>query len=121
MSEAKTDYVLVADGTTVFDFNERGDLIFKKRYNKGDVVPLTEGQAAGLLRHGSVVKPEDATADTADDAGAPAPDASDEVDDGYDEMSYPVLQRLAKERTGNGGGSTEELIERLREHDAAQA
>lgn len=41
-----------------------------------------------------------------------------EASDRYTDMSYPDLQREAKDKTGNGGGSAPELRDRLREHDA---
>lgn len=58
--------------------------------------------------------------------GDPDVDLDDESEkdeptgDQYTDMSYPDLQREAKDRTGNGGGNAEELRARLREHDAQQ-
>lgn len=39
----------------------------------------------------------------------------------YESMEYSDLQTEAKERTGNGGGSKADLVERLQAHDRAQA
>lgn len=48
------------------------------------------------------------------------PEAEGEVQDEYTDMAYPDLVQEAKAKTGNGGGTKEELLARLREHDAAQ-
>lgn len=50
---------------------------------------------------------------------APTGDQStgDTPDDGYEELKYPQLQNLAKSRNLNAGGSSEDLIARLREQD----
>lgn len=152
MSESKTEYEVLADGTAVFEFNDRGNMVHKKRYRKGDMVPLREDQAQALLRHGAIRDPEEATEDAEDTGAVPvategtegqsgtdedsgifnldddgkiAGKVDDEGDDDdedsdapdYEAMDYPELQALAKARTGNGGGSKADLIERLRAHD----
>lgn len=162
--ETKKDYVVLADGQTVFDFNERGDMTHKARYSKGDTVALTDAQAAGLLRHGTIrdageatddAEPEDTATEPSDFVGGSGEKFSsadlpfdaegmtdaegnpvesvegvaDPVDseenlarreeqeeEDFDSMDYADLQALAKTRTGNGGGSKADLIERLRAH-----
>lgn len=146
--ETKKDYVVLADGQSMFEFNERGDMTHKARFKKGDTVSLTEGQAAGLLRHGGIREageaPRDADgpdegAGTTEAVGGSGETFTDEdlpfdedgvkdldddgnivedEDDDYESMEYGDLQALAKSRTGNGGGSKADLIERLRKHDS---
>lgn len=62
-----------------------------------------------------------------DDQDGPQPGSDEDMtvpennaasNEDYASMDYPTLQNLAKTRTGNGGGSKEDLIARLREHDA---
>jgi hypothetical protein len=45
-------------------------------------------------------------------------DAGEDGGDKYDAMDYPQLVQEAKTRTGNGGGTKEELKQRLRDADA---
>lgn len=45
-------------------------------------------------------------------------DAADTHDDGYDDLDYPALQKAAKDRGLNAGGSAEDIKARLREDDS---
>ena len=188
--EGEALYVLRADymryvRTVGFDKYSGRPLNEPKRYEKGDLISLSEDEAERYLRSGAMVSAEDfdpeeqadldakrrAEADkvlssmTADpnragqtsghlvglEDAAPEtkpdgdgasdpimvdgievediedvkdPDADPDADgdapagDGYEDMSYPELVQTAKAKTNNGGGTKEELIARLREHDA---
>lgn len=65
---------------------------------------------------------ENAQASDDDDADADADGADDDKSDqpeDFESFDYPTLQALAKERTGNGSGGRQDLIDRLTAHAAS--
>lgn len=140
-------YILASEAMRVVEKNDRGGVTYRKRYKRGqevDVSHIDDAQVESLLASGALVEsdsdeaeavqeatdtPEgsEVTGDTTGDTGEPLspaalpqnqPEEPDEQEDRYDAMSYPDLQREAKERDLNGGGSAEDLRERLRADDA---
>lgn len=131
-------YVVTAARMRPLVKNEKGKMVPGKRLFKGDTIDLPEEEAARLVRQGGLRLAE-TEEDTTEDAetvtsteGTPEDDdvndedgtteddseeESSEVPD-LSEMSYGELQALAKEVTGNGGGSREDLEARLTEHYA---
>lgn len=172
--QSKTkDYILNATGQTVVRYADDGRVTFRKRYSKGDVIPLTDLEAEPLLRSGGILEKSDKDLLGTDEAPSPVqgtdpdtgvrlsdtstvgrtsgtPDATQrsgvdfreevakargeefdeseydasvdpadapvERNEDFESMDYARLQRLAKDRTGNGGGSKEDLIARLEVH-----
>ncbi len=140
-------YILKAEATRVVQKNDRGIVTYRKRYKRGDEVDVTkidETQVQRLVEAGHLVLDDgEATDDaaealaaeqaraTATSSGAGVADLGstatneggdqDEEGDRYDGMSYSDLQAEAKQRTGNGGGSAEDLRERLREADKEES
>lgn len=122
--------------------NEKGTVTHRRRFKKGDKLDkasldiLGDDRVQHFLDRGVLVD-EDATEDTdGPETGSDTPEdpqgsgeatgeagGTPETDgpDKYDEMSYADLQAEAKERTGNGGGSADDLRARLREQDTLEA
>jgi hypothetical protein len=137
-------YILKAEATRVVQKNDRGIVTYRKRYKRGDVVDVSyieDAQVQRLLEAGHLAldtgeateNEDDGTAaaaattaatsstGTVADLGSTATQSDQDKDaegDRYDSMSYSDLQAEAKQRTGNGGGSAEDLRDRLREADA---
>ena len=128
-------YILKAEATRIVVKNDKGIVTFRKRYKRGDVLDhqhIDPAHLQALVDSGRVaVDDGTGTDDAEEEQEGPGPDGSGEGSGGdddeeseydkYDEMSYQDLQAEAKERTGNGGGSAEDLRARLREADAADA
>ena len=140
-------YILKAEATRVGQKNDRGIVTYRKRYKRGDEVDVSkidEAQVQRLLDAGHLVldtdeaPDEDAEALAAEqaratatssgagvaDLGSTATNEGGDLDtegDRYDSMSYSDLQSEAKQRTGNGGGSADDLRERLREADEEES
>jgi TATA-binding protein-associated factor Taf7 len=137
-------HILLAEATRIVVKNDKGIVTFRKRYKRGDVLDVEHIDPAhlqklidsGHVTDGTEEVTDDADADLAADAarvraagstggtgdlGTSSTQSDQDEDaegDRYDGMSYADLQAEAKQRTGNGGGSAEDLRERLREADA---
>lgn len=143
------ELVLNREAMRVVERNERGNVTYRKRYKKGDVVDtshMDDARVEALVEDGALVSKSEydggagAAADYQEGSGDPTgeaavgaagvgtggtdpvdPDAEpDEGPDVYDGMGYPELQQEAKSRDLNAGGSADEIRARLRENDAEQ-
>lgn len=113
------EYVVTADGHTAFEFNERGDLVGKTRYKRGDTIELDEDKAAPLVAQGGLraagdeseeLSPEAVAMLTAHAAAAAPPDGSG-VTGGAGEVfpdSAVDEDALAKANASESDESTEE-------------
>lgn len=136
-------YILKSEALRVVTHNEKGNVNYRRRYKRGqevDVSKIEDAQVEALLRTGRLVLDTEEPTDeaeaalaaeaarviaasspgTAGDLGSTATqtDQDEEAEgDRYTNMSYSDLQAEAKQRTGNGGGSADDLRDRLREAD----
>lgn len=136
-------HILKAEATRIVVKNDRGIVTFRKRYKRGDVLDVEHIDPAHLQRlvdAGHVALDDGEATDDAEedlaaqyartqaanstgsvgDLGSTGTQSDQDPDaegDRYDSMSYAELQSEAKQRTGNGGGSADDLRERLREAD----
>lgn len=76
-----------------------------------DLQEIPEDEESPNADSGAVEKAADALGEEDEDDEEPTPD------DGYETLSYSALQAEAKKRGLNGGGSSQDLIARLREDD----
>lgn len=122
-------YVLKAQATRVVNKNDKGIVTYRKRYKRGDVVDVSyiePAQVEALVAAGHLVLDDGSAApDAEEEAGATGTpddaegqgDAEDEAEaEDFNSYDYPTLQRLAKERTGDGSGGKQDLIDRLTAH-----
>ena len=136
-------YYLNTEALRVVKRDERGRVIYRKRFKKGQEVDTSEMEdfrVQQLVEKGTLVESEDdvdGAADAGDTSpvsppfGAEAGDAGEataagqqastdgEDVDEYSSMDYATLQKTAKDRNLNAGGSADDLRARLREDDAS--
>ncbi len=140
-------YILNRERLRIVERNERGSVVYRKRYKRGDEVDtdhIDDARVQNFLDTGVLVESED-DLDEPESAGATSPTggpfgaattgsgegqgveegsddgegSDDEHDvDQYDAMDYGELQQAAKSRNLNAGGSAEDLRTRLREADS---
>lgn len=132
---AKRKLVLNAAAMRVVEKNDRGIVTYRKRYKRGNVVDVSHIDPAhveALVRAGRLVDPDDVdepeeapeTPDAPEGSGDGTEgqeegDEETEPEEDFDSYDYPTLQRLAKERTGDGSGGKQDLLDRLKAHAAA--
>jgi len=168
-------YILNTEAMRVVERNDKGNVIYRKRYKKGDEVDvdhLEEGRLEVLVEAGTLVESEDDLSEEVDagsispvsgpfgaasahqDGATPAAPPVEPTQDGsvegntfvpvndddqsvvtpteptggdddveevdkYSDMDYAALQKEAKARDLNAGGSGDDLRERLRADDAS--
>lgn len=134
-------YLLNREALRVVRRDDRGRVVYRKRYKKGDEVDtsqMEDHRVEHFVEKGVLVQSEDDLSGT-ESAGATSPAtgpfgaATREATEGpeaegqtggephdvdqYDSMDYSELQQAAKQRNLNAGGSAEDLRNRLREDD----
>lgn len=83
----------------------------------GDSTPESDDDGASDDTTADDTSDDESTEDTSDDDGDEEEQAGGDIDmPDLAALSFNDLQSLAKEVTGNGGGSRDELVERLTEH-----
>lgn len=106
MADSTKEYEVTADGQLFLEFNDRGDVVNKKRLRRGDKVSLTQEQADRLLWHGGIKDPN-ADAKDADTESTPGDgDAATVTATGGGGESFPDQGFSADtEDTGSGDGT----------------
>lgn len=139
------EYTVLADRHRTVKRNEQGRVTETKRYRKGDTLVAEETEVRHLLAVGGLVLTTDYEApaveavevqavtpgalsgQTAEQGqpGVPLREeagtqhaAENEEGTDYESWAYADLQRVAKQRTGDGSGAKADLVARLRKHDA---
>lgn len=136
-------YVLRTERLRIVERNDKGNVTARKRFKRGDVVTKSDfadpDRFNQLVASGALIEQE--KFNEADEMIVPAEvlgkqgvtggstegrsdgGAVDPVDppEDFTSYDYPTLQQLAKERTGDGSGGRDALIERLEEHRDADS
>ncbi len=141
-------YVLSTERMRVAVKNERGAVVRRKQFKRGDTVTEKdlehlEGRFEALVQSGALTLNSDGSVTISKEAleaqglsvgDLTEADEDDDEDDDedvdpedqfdpakvedFESMDYPTLQRLAKARTGNGAGGKADLVARLEAHAA---